>query len=170
MIAPLVTRWDGEAFVPLGRSAKECNASRVVGQLYRLVDHEERSEASHSHYFAVIAEGWSNLPDNHAARFQNPEALRKFALIRTGYATQRQYVAASKAEALRVAAFAPSTEEYELATVEGNVVTIWRAESQSYRAMGKARFQASKDAVLGFIASLLEVAPETLEKETGRAA
>ena len=163
MPAPIVTRWDGEAFRPLGRSARECDASRVVGEIYRLVDHEERSEASHAHYFAMIAEGWANLPDDQAARFQNPEALRKFALIKSGYATQRQYVAGSRAEALRVASFAPSTEEYELATVEGNIVTIWRAESQSYRAMGKRRFQESKDAVLSFISSLLGVEPEQLQ-------
>jgi hypothetical protein len=157
MPAPIVTRWNGEAFVPLGRSARECDASRVVGQIYRFVDHEERSEASHCHYFAMIAEGWANLPEDQAKNFQNPEALRKRALIATGYATQRQYVAASGAEAMRVAAFAPSMEEYEIATVTGSIVTIWRAESQNYRSMGKKRFQESKDAVLGYIAGLLGV-------------
>jgi hypothetical protein len=170
MSAPIVARWDGEAFYPLGRSARECDAQRVVGHTYRLVDHEERSEASHAHYFAMIAEGWANLPDDQAARFQNPEALRKFALIKSGYATQRQYVAGSRAEALRVAAFAPSADEYEIATVEGNIVTVWRAESQSYRAMGKKKFQASKDAVLAVISSLIGVEPRQLEQEAGRAA
>lgn len=169
---PIVCRWDGhaEAFVPLGRSAKEANATRVDGQIYRLTDHEERSEASHSHFFASIADAWANLPEQHAARFQNPEALRKHALIATGFATQRQYVASSRAEAERVAAFAPSMEEYEIATVAGNIVTIWRAESQSYRSMGKKRFQESKDAVLGYIANLIGVAPETLAENAGRAA
>jgi hypothetical protein len=170
MSAPIVCRWDGEAFRPLGRSAREADQHRVVGEIYRFVDHEERSEASHAHYFAMIAEGWANLPEDQATRFQNPEALRKFALIKSGYATQRQYVAGSKKEALRVATFAPSSEEYEIATVEGNIVTVWRAESQSYRAMGKKRFYESKDAVLAVISNMIRVTPEQLQQETGRAA
>lgn len=44
MIAPpIVCRWTGDAFSPLGRSAKEATASRVIGELYRLADHEELS-------------------------------------------------------------------------------------------------------------------------------
>jgi hypothetical protein len=167
MPAPIVTRWDGEAFRPLGRSARECDAQRVVGEIYRLVDHEERSEASHAHYFAMIAEGWANLPESQAERFQNPEALRKYALIKSGYATQRQYVAGSRAEALRVAAFVKGADEYEIASVDGNIVTIWRAESQSYRAMGKKKFQASKDAVLAVIALLLDCPVERLRAAAG---
>ncbi|WP_457797589.1 hypothetical protein [Methylocystis sp. S23] len=167
MTAPIVARYDGEGvFQALGRCARECDATFVIGQRYRLVEHQERSEASHAHYFAQIAELWATLPESYSPRFQNPEALRKHALIATGYATQRQYVAGSRAEALRVAAFAPSTEEYEIATVEGNIVTIWRAESQSYRAMGKKKFQESKDRVLGYIAELLGVNVH----ELGRAA
>lgn len=170
MRAPIVARWDGEAFWPIGRCAKECDAERVVGQTYKLVDQEDRSAASHAHYFAAIAECWANLPEHYAERFQNPEALRKFALIKTGFATQRQYVSGSRAEAERFLKFYQGAEEYQLATISGNVVTVWRAESQSYRSMGKRRFHESKDAVLSFISSLIGVAPEQLQQEAGKAA
>jgi len=162
---PIVTRWNGEAFEPFGRSRAECNATRVVGEVYRFDDHAERSEASHAHYFATIAEGWANLPESMSEKLQNPEALRKFSLIKTGYATQRQYAATSRAEADRFAMFASLDEEYCIITREGNVVTVWRAESQSYRAMGKKRFEDSKRAVLDYIASLIGVTPSDLNKE-----
>lgn len=166
---PIVTRWNGEAFEPLGRSKKEADAQRIIGQIYRLVDDDQRSEKSHRFYFASILEGWANLPEDQAERFQNPEALRKHALIKTGYATQRQYVAASKAEAERVAAFCRSGEEYEIAAIKDNVVTFWRAESQSYKSMGKKRFEKSKADVLGFIASLIGVTTDDLQR-SGEAA
>lgn len=110
------------------------------------------------------------MPEIHAEGFQNPKSLRKFALIKSGFATQRQYVADARAEAQRVAVFTPSVEEYELATFDGNVVTVWWAESQSYRAMGKRRFHKSKDAVLSLIAGLIGVSPHQLALKAGRAA
>jgi hypothetical protein len=44
-------------------------------------------------------------------------------------------------------------------------VTVLTALSQSRRAMGKKRFQASKDAVLAFVAELIGTSPATLAKE-----
>lgn len=166
---PLVCRYTGDGvFEALGRSKKEADAEYVVGQVYRLAKHEERSEASHNHYFAAVAEAWTNLPEPDAWQFPSPESLRKRALIMTGYATQRQYVAQSRKEAERVAAFLGAPDE--IVTIMGNVVTVLTAESQSYRSMGKRRFQESKDAVLGYVAGLIGVDPETLHREAGKAA
>lgn len=167
---PIVTRWTGEAFEPIGRSKREADAEYVVGQVYRLTQYEERSEASHRHFFASLHEAWANLPADLAERFPTSERLRKFALIKSGFATQRQLVASSRAEALRLAAFVAPMDEYALVETRGAVVTVWEAESQSMRAMGKKRFAESKDAVLSYCASLIGVDPATLRRETGKAA
>ena len=167
---PIVARWTGEALEPLGRSKREADAEYVIGEVYRFTRYEERSEASHRHYFAALHEAWANLPADLSERFPTSERLRKFALIKTGYATQRQIVASSRAEALRLAAFVAPMDEYALVETRGAVVTVWEAESQSMRAMGKKRFQESKDAVLGYCASLIGVEPETLRSEAGKAA
>jgi hypothetical protein len=165
---PLVCRWTGHVFEPIGRSKSDANNEYAIGQVCRLAKYEDRSEASHNHYFAAVSEAWANLPDPDAWQFPSPEALRKRALIMTGFATQRQYVAQSRKEAERVAAFLGAPDE--VVTITGNIVTVLTAESQSYRSMGKARFQESKEAVLGYVAGLIGVDPETLHREAGRAA
>lgn len=166
---PIVARYEGDGlFQALGRSKKEADAEYVVGEVYRFTRYEERSEASHRHFFAAVAEAWANLPEHDAWQFPNPESLRHRALIRTGYFTQRQYVAKSRAEAERVAVFFCKPDE--IATITGNIVTFLEAESQSYASMGKKRFQESKAAVLSYCASLIGVEPETLSREAGKAA
>jgi hypothetical protein len=61
-------------------------------------------------------------------------------------------------------------DEYALVSVEGSVVNVFSAQSQSQRAMGKQRFQASKEAVLDVLASMVGVKAEQLQHEAGRAA
>lgn len=172
---PIVCRWDGERLVPIGRSRRECIEQLRIGAIYRYERVEERSQASHAHYYAAIHEAWANLPEQYAGRFPSPDHLRKFALIRTGYATQSQTVATTKAEATRMAAFANalhhgSAEQYVLVTVQDLVVTVWKPESQRYRNMNKQRFEDSKRAVLDYCAKLVGVAPSELESNAGRAA
>jgi hypothetical protein len=168
---PIVARYEGDGlFQALGRSKKEADAEYVIGEGYRFTRYEERSEASHRHFFAALHEAWANLPADLSERFPTSERLRKFALIKSGFATQRQLIASSRAEALRLAAFIAPMDEYALVETRGAVVTVWEAESQSMRAMGKDRFKASKDAVLAYCASLIGVEPETLRREAGRAA
>lgn len=166
----ILYRWQGDAMEPLPRFREECDREFVVGQIYRLDVYEERSHKSHAHYFACIADGWQNLPENLAADFPTPECLRKHALIRSGYADKRTFVASSKAEALRIAAFIRPLDEYSIVTVDGAMVTEYRAQSQSQRAMGAKTFQASKDAVLNYIAGLIGTTPATLAANAGRAA
>lgn len=171
---PIVARWTGEEFTPLGRSRKDCDAELVVGQIYKLERVEERSEASHRHYFAAVAEVWSNLPEDLSERFPNSKIFRKFCLIKTGYCTQQQHVAKTRAEAERLRAFMSSVligdDHYAIITLEGTVVTVWKAESQSYKEMGKKRFTESKQAVLDYCASLVGVAKTELERNAGMAA
>lgn len=127
----------------------------VVGEVYRIVEHHERSDVSHNHYFASIGNAWRTLPDELLAEYPSAEALRKKMLIRSGYADERSIVCASKAEARRVASFIKPMDDTSIIVVREAVVRVYTAKSQSYKAMGKHDFQASKDAVLSAIDDLL---------------
>lgn len=164
MNTPLPYRWDGEAMVPLRGFQKRADDAFIVGQVYRLEPVEERSAASHRHYFAAVNEAWSSLPEHLADRFPTPEHLRKFALVKAGHADSRQIVASSKAEAQRLAAFVRPMDEYAVVTVTDAVVTVWTARSQSQKAMGKALFQQSKDDVLRIVSEMIGVEPAALQK------
>lgn len=166
MNAALPFRWTGEVMEPLRSFAKRCDAEFTVGEVYNLEAIEERSAASHRHYFASVNEAWQNLPENLVEQFQTSEHLRKWCLIRAGYAEHRNIVAASKAEAQRIAAFVKPMDSYAVVTVRDSVVTVYTAESQSMKAMGKQRFQESKDAVLSLLAAMIGTDPV----ELGRAA
>jgi hypothetical protein len=161
---PIPCTWTGEAFQPLPRFAKMADEQFVIGQQYRMAPVEDRSRASHNQYFAMINEAWSNLPDGLIDQYPTPEALRKKALIKAGYRDERSIVAASKAEALRVASFIRPMDDTAVVVVHEAVVLVLTAKSQSLRAMGKADFQASKDAVLSVLANLIGVAPAELAK------
>jgi len=155
-MTPINFKWDGETMQPVSpRDAKACDDVFVIGDRYALAPVENRSTASHNHYFACIKDGWDNLPDSELDRFPSPEHLRKFALVKSGYANQSQIIASSRAEAVRLAAFIRPIDTYAIVTVTGCVVTSYTAQSQSIKAMGRAVFQESKDKVLNFIASLI---------------
>jgi hypothetical protein len=154
---PLAFRWDGEAMRVLPRFAKEADKRFVIGEIYALDEVHERSAKSHAQYFAALREGWLNLPDDLAQQFPTQEHLRKHALIRTGFRDERSIAASSRAEALRLAAFVKPIDEYAIVTTTRSLVVVYTAKSQSYRQMGKAEFQRSKQAVLDFIDSLLGV-------------
>ena len=166
MLTPLSFQWDGEAMVPTAHSRRLIDQHFVIGEHYRFVTHEERSLASHKHYWAVLTEAWQNLPEAVAVDFPTVDHARKRALIMTGHRDERQLVASSKAEALRIAAFIRPKDEYAVVVVDGCTITELTAKSQSMRAMGKAVFQQSKDDVLAYLAKLGGYAPG----ELGRAA
>ena len=166
MNAVIPFRWTGEVMEQLRSFAKRSNAEFTVGEVYNLEAIEQRSAASHRHYFAAVNEAWQNLPEDAAERFPTSEHLRKWCLIRAGYAEHRQIVASSKAEAQRLAAFVKPMDTYAVVTARECVVTVYTAESQSMKAMGKQRFQESKTAVLELLAAMIGSDPVSL----GRAA
>lgn len=153
--SPQPYRWNGEAMIPL--RPKAADKLFVIGQTYALVEHEERSAASHRHFFASVNEAWKNLPEEMAAEFATPDALRKKALIKAGFRDERSIVCGSKAEALKVAAFIRPMDDCAIVSVVGSTVIQLTAKSQSERAMGKATFQASKDAVLEILSEMIGV-------------
>ena len=157
--------WNGEAMVPPSAFARRADQTFVVGQHYTMAEVQDRSSASHRHFFALVNEAFVNLPESAAERFSSADHLRKYALIRAGYRDERSTVCSSKAEAQRVAAFIRPMDDYAVVTVSEAVVTVYTAKSQSVKAMGKAEFQASKDAVIDVLAKLIGVAPATLQAQ-----
>ena len=157
MTAPLTYQWTGEVMEPLPRFMREANKGFVVGETYRLAEENERSRASHNHFFAAVEESWRNLPEDLAERYPTSEHLRKYALIKSGFADERSIVCASKAEALRIAAFIKPMDDYAIVVASESTVKVFTAKSQSIRAMGEDDFQRSKSAVLDLLASLVGV-------------
>lgn len=164
MDAPIMARWSGDSFDPLPHFKRRCDATLVIGELYRIAIEEERSAQSHRHYFATIFDAWQNLPTDQAERFQSSEHLRKFSLIKCGYSDQRQIVCASKAEAMRLRAFIAPMDDYAIVTAVESVVTVFTAKSQSTKAMGRQAFNESKQKVLDYVSQLLGVSVDDLRK------
>lgn len=157
-------RWTGEAMIPL----RPRHADRIftIGQTYDLEERAERSSASHRHYFALINEAFNSLPEDVADRWSSPDHLRKWCLIKAGYRDERSIVCASKAEAQRVKAFIRPIDDYAVVVASEAVVTVYTAKSQSVKAMGRAEFQASKDAVITALSDLIGVEPATLSRQS----
>lgn len=166
---PIACRWDGESFTPLPRLARVADEHFVIGEVYHLLEQQERSPKSHRHYFVMVKEVWENLPESET-RFPTPEHLRKWALVRSGYCDERQVVCASKAEAVRWWPVMAAADTYAVVVPKGPIVTIYTAKSQSVKAMGAKDFQASKEAVLGLVSAMIDVSPATLETRAGMAA
>jgi hypothetical protein len=126
---------------------------------------EHRSAESHRHYFSCIRNAWINLPDDLADRLPSPEHLRHHALVKTGFGKISEMAFKGNPEAIRAAAVMSEMDTYAVVNVSGPVVTIGRAESQSMKAMGKARFQESKEAVLNYISQLIGTDAATLGRQ-----
>lgn len=156
-IPPVILEYQGEGeFKPASvRWANLADKNYVIGEKYAIVPVAERSQKSHAHYFALINEAWMNLPDNLSEIYPTSEHLRKAALIRAGYCDVQNVTCATKAEALRWANVARSLDEYSVVSVHASVVSIYRARSQSYKAMPNGEFQRSKEAVLGVLSEMI---------------
>ncbi len=164
MTGALTYTWEGDCFRPLKHCQKECDRLYTIGERYLLEDVHERSAKSHAQFFAALREAWLSLPDHLAQQFPTPESLRKHALIRTGFRDERSIAASSRAEALRLASFVRPMDDHAIVTVTGSLVVVYTAKSQSYRQMGKADFQRSKQAVLDFVDDMLGVAKGDTER------
>lgn len=166
-IPPIAFTWTGETMTPRDQRAA---ALYEVGTTYALTPYKGRSKRSHDHYFACIEEAWRNLPDDQFARFTTSEHLRKFLLIKCGYCAVTEIACGSPETAAQVAALLRQKDEYALVVVQEGVIREYVAESQSQPAMGKKRFQESKQAVLDEAAAMIGVPIEDLTRNAGRAA
>ena len=154
--------WDGERLIPLRRSLEIANNSLVVGERYICEILEQRSAASHRFYFATINDLFMSWPEAHPRQFSTPDHLRRWALIRCGFRTERQFATASKAEARRLATFLAAGDEYAELSVVDNVIVEWKALSQKSHSMGREQFAKSKESVLAFLAGEVGVTVESL--------
>ncbi len=116
---------------------------------------EHRSPESHRHFFACVADAWANLPETIADDFPSFEHLRKWALCKAGYCDVTKLVLPTNAEAIAAAALMTGMDSYAIIDISGRVLTVARAHSQSVKAMGKAKFQESKERTLHVISELI---------------
>jgi hypothetical protein len=156
--------WTGSSFDPLPRFEKRCDEEYVVGQRYRLEATEPRSIETHNHFFACVSDAWSNLPDHLADEFPSPSHLRAWGLIKAGFADKTVIKCASNDDAISAAKEFKKGEKIKIVEVSGRIVTVWTPHSQSKKAMGAARFQQSKTAVLQAIAELIGVPADEFGK------
>lgn len=124
---------------------------------------KQRTRQAHAHQFAAIHELWENLPMRHkdAPYAASAEAFRKHGLCATGHCDVDTVVFenhdAAMASAPFIAKLARKAHGYALTVVRGNLVVCSTPHSQSYAAMGKERFQQSKQDVLAWGEELLGV-------------
>ncbi len=155
----------GGKFQATGIWLRRCEDQFTIGDRYRMVTEEDRSPESHRHYFACLNEAFYNLPDDLAARFPSMESLRRWCLIKCGFADVRSTVYETANDAKRAATLLGLYNEHAVIIAKGCVVSVYVAKSQSTRAMDKATFQASKTAVLDLVASMIGVTSAELARQ-----
>lgn len=163
--------FDGRSLVPDGNHATAALHDRLgAGEVVHVDLDPERSAKSHKHAFAFIRTTWLNLPDDlkDAPYAATSETLRKHGLILAGYRHVEMMPCGTEARAERFAVsmsnLAARLNGYAITSVEGAVAYCFTAESQSLKAMGGRRFQASKQALLEWCASLLNVSADDLAR------
>lgn len=161
--------FDGRALIPDGNFAVAAINDRLgEGQVVNVDLDPERSGKSHRHQFAFVRTAWENLPERLLSEpyAASAEHLRKHGLIVNGFCHTEMVAVGSSRRAERVAAslsrVAARFHGYAITTVEGNVAYCFTPESQSMKAMGGERFQASKQALLEWCAGLLDVSADDL--------
>lgn len=158
--------WDGARMVPLDRFRNLAARQYRAGCEYVLVQWRGRSKESHNHYFACIKTAWENLPESVAASFPSPEYLRKWCLVKEGYADHTQVVVDDADQAAKLVMLARNLDPYAVIRVRENIVDIWRAQSQDHASMGHDAFQESKDKILGRVANMCGLSVKDLTKHT----
>lgn len=163
--------FDGNALVPDGNFAAAALHDRLgAGEVVFVDVDPERSEKSHKHAFAFVRTAWLNLPDHlkDAPYAGSADALRKHALIVTGFRNVEMMPCDTEARAECAAQMmgriARNLDGYAVTVVQGRVAYCLTAESQSMKSMGGKKFQASKQAILEWLADLLGTTPEELSR------
>jgi hypothetical protein len=162
--------WDGNVMIPLPRFKRLCDSQFAINEEYPLMIVENRSMASHNHYFAALHEAYQNLAEEYAQEFVNEDHLRSWCLCKAGFCTTDVHVFDTPGDAKKFRMAFKRNMPMAIIKVEGNIVTIYEPESQSMAAMKKERFEASKTAVLDIAATMARTTPAELKKNAGRSA
>jgi hypothetical protein len=162
------------AMVPLERFGNVCKRQFLAGDVYTMVPHEARSKRSHNFFMACVGEAYDNLPENVAARFPSATHLRYWALIETGWCTEKEFEFDNKRYAQSLATFIRTEDDYVRISIHQVGPKKWkvllrRAKSQSHIAMpDKKEFEQSKRDVLSLLEEMTKVPRGTFKKETNR--
>lgn len=170
LLRPMPFRWDGEAMVPVDRFVALARRQFTKDVSYVLEPHEAASHKDRAHYFASIRSAWENLDSDAVARYPNPEALRKWALIKTGWRIENFTVCDTAKDALRLAAFLRDLEKNFIIVVQENVVRTYVARTQKVGRqqdgfMTQEEWRQSKQDVLDVLSGSIGITPKTLEKQ-----
>lgn len=169
-IRPVLFVWNGEHMIPLPRFKRLCDAQFAVNEEYPLIIIEERSQASHNHYFAALHEAYQNLAEEYAQEFDSEQHFRDWLLCRTGFCTKERWVMNTAEDARQMREAMKKVNRSTIISVAGNVATVYTPMSQSRPAMKKYLFEDSKKAVLDLAASMARTTPAELKKNAGRSA
>lgn len=159
-VPPQRFRWDGETLIPF--NPKYADKHLIVGCDYIMGEMKDRSDKSHSHYFACIHHAWANLPHQWADTFPTVDHLRARALIACGYTQTKQIICKNATDAMRFSVYLQDENDYQVVTLDDNVVTVFKALSQNYKAMPGKMFQKSKEDVLQYCADMIGVTVDEL--------
>jgi hypothetical protein len=162
-LQPIPFTWSGDAMVPHPRFKLLCHRQFTVSNEYVLAIQEEISGPSRRHYFAALRNAWMNLRDEDSLRFPTEGHLRKWLLIKAGFAEERTIVCDTKRDALNLAKAARSLDGYAVIVVSEKVVKIFNALSQGK--MSKQEFQASKNATLDLASEMIGTDVRELKRQ-----
>lgn len=156
--------------MPLPRFQKLFDDMYAVGEEYPLMPLEQRSLASHNHYFAALTEAFDNLAEEYAQEFDSVEHLRHWCLCMEGFCTQTRYPLNTAEDARTLRKVLKHQDNSTIVKVVGTDVIVYTPESQSMAAMKKEKFEASKAAVLARAAAMARTTSAELKKNAGRSA
>lgn len=91
-------------------------------------------------FFAALRDAHANLRPEHLERWPNAEILRKHGLIAIGHCDAVTVACGSKTSAPQIANTFRLLNQYCIASVRGDVVTVFTARSMSRRALPKKDF------------------------------
>lgn len=126
------------------------------------------ADKTRRYFFAALRDTWESLPDSMKERWPNAEILRKQALIAVGHCDSITLACGSKAAAPAIANAFQLKDAYCLATVRGDVVTVYTARSMARRVLLKKEFQEVARAVFHWIE--LQTGIDPAQSPEGRAA
>jgi hypothetical protein len=105
-------------------------------------------------FFAALRDVHANLRDEHRERWPNVEILRKHVLISIGYCDQVTVACGSKSSAPQIANTFRLLNQYCVALVHNDVVTVFTAKSMARRALPKKQFLEIAQRVFDYIYSV----------------
>jgi len=125
------------------------------------------ADSSRRYFFAALRDAHSNLRDEHLQMWPNAEIMRKHCLIAIGHCDQVT-LPCTKATAPQIANTFRLFNQYCVALVKADTVTVYTARSMSRRALPKKQFLEVSRLVFDHISAVTGIDPS--QSHEGRAA